>query len=298
MFKRVALFLATNIAVMVLLSVVMFILQSVFGIRLGNNGALLLMAGLFGFGGALISLALSKWTAKRMTGMALLDPANPGGETQRWLVDLVRRQATTAGIGMPEVGIYDAPEINAFATGANRNNALVAVSTGLLRAMNRDEAEAVIGHEITHVANGDMVTLTLIQGVVNTFVIYLSRVVGRVIDTAISGGRSDSGPGIAYFLIVLMLQVVFGLLASIIVMAFSRWREFRADAGGARLAGRGKMIAALEKLGMAHGESTLPKAIAAFGISGSIAHGLQGLFRSHPPLEQRIQRLRDAGTVA
>ena len=291
MFKRIGLFLATNLAVMLLLTLVMNVLGA-FGIRLGNQGGLLVMAAVLGFGGALFSLAISKWSAKRMTGMAMVDPANPGGEAQQWIVGIVKKQAEAAGIGMPEVGIYEGPEINAFATGASRNKALVAVSTGLLRAMDRDQAEAVIGHEITHVANGDMVTMALIQGVVNTFVIYLSRVVGRVIDATLSGNRDSSRPGWSYYLIVMVLDMVFGLFAQIIVMWFSRWREFRADAGGARLAGRGKMISALEALGRAHGESTLPKQIAAFGISGAVAHGLQGLFRSHPPLEERIARLR------
>jgi len=293
MFKRIGLFLATNLAVMLLLTLVMNVLGA-FGIRLGNQGGLLVMAAVLGFGGALFSLAISKWSAKRMTGMAMVDPANPGGEAQQWIVGIVKKQAEAAGIGMPEVGIYEGPEINAFATGASRNKALVAVSTGLLRAMDRDQAEAVIGHEITHVANGDMVTMALIQGVVNTFVIYLSRVVGRVIDATLSGNRDSSRPGWSYYLIVMVLDMVFGLFAQIIVMWFSRWREFRADAGGARLAGRGKMISALEALGRAHGESTLPKQIAAFGISGAVAHGLQGLFRSHPPLEERIARLRAA----
>jgi heat shock protein HtpX len=208
-------------------------------------------------------------------------------------VSTVRRQAQAAGIGMPEVAIYDAPEINAFATGANRNNALVAVSTGMLRAMNRDEAEAVLGHEVSHVANGDMVTMALLQGVLNTFVIVLSRLVGRVIDGYLSGGR-DEGPGIGYFVIVFVLDMIFGLFASMIAMWFSRHREFRADAGGATLAGRDKMVAALERLSLTYGESTLPKQVAAFGISGGVGHGLKRLFLSHPPLEERIAALRNA----
>ncbi|ODU51189.1 MAG: zinc metalloprotease HtpX, partial [Lysobacteraceae bacterium SCN 69-48] len=203
----------------------------------------------------------------------------------------VRRQAEAAGIGMPEVAIYDAPEINAFATGANRNNALVAVSTGLLRAMNRDEAEAVLAHEVSHVANGDMVTMALLQGVLNTFVIVLARVVGRVVDGAISGNRDSDAPGFGYYIIVFVLEMVFGLFASMIAMWFSRHREYRADAGGASLAGRHKMIAALERLAQTHGASTLPKQVAAFGISG----GMSGLLRSHPPLEDRIAALRRAG---
>lgn len=292
MFKRFALLIATNLAVLVLLGIVLNVLQGVFGIRLGNNGGLLLMAAVFGFGGAFVSLLISKWVAKRSTGMQLIE--QPRSEGERWLVETVRRQAQLAGIGMPEVGIYDAPEINAFATGASRNNALVAVSTGLLRAMSRDEAEAVLGHEISHVANGDMVTMTLIQGVLNTFVIFFARVVGRIIDGMISGSRDNDGPSFFYYIIVMVLDVVFGLFASVIAMWFSRWREFRADAGGARLAGREKMIAALQRLAQTYGESTLPSQVQAFGISGGVAHGLQGLFRSHPPLAQRIQALRDA----
>jgi heat shock protein HtpX len=287
--KRIFLFLATNFAVLALVSVVLNVVLPMFGIHLGRgNGSLLVMAAIFGFGGAFFSLAISKWMAKRTTGMQLI--TEPRSEGERWLVDTVRRQAEKAGIKMPEVGIYDAPEINAFATGPSRNNSLVAVSTGLLRAMDRDEAEAVLGHEISHVANGDMVTMTLLQGVLNTFVIFLSRVVGRIIDGFIGGGRD--GPGFGYYIIVMVLDMVFGLFASMIAMWFSRHREFRADAGGADLAGRGKMIAALQKLARNAEPTTLPSQIAAFGISGAIAHGLQGLFRSHPPLEERIARLQ------
>jgi heat shock protein HtpX len=234
---------------------------------------------------------MSKWMAKTTTRMQLVN--EPRSEGERWLVETVRRQAGQAGIKMPEVGIFDAPEINAFATGPSRNNALVALSTGLLRNMDRDEAEAVIGHEVSHVANGDMVTMTLLQGVLNTFVIFLSRVVGRIIDGMIGGGRD--GPGIGYFVIVMFLDVVFGLFASMIAMWFSRHREFRADAGGAELAGRAKMVAALQKLSRTYGANTLPKQVAAFGISGAIAHGLGGLLRSHPPLEERIARLQSQG---
>ena len=293
MFKRIGLLVATNLAVMLLLGVVLSILQAN-GINLGDNGTLLLMAAIFGFGGAFFSLAISKWMAKRSTGMTMLD--QPRNEGERWLLDVVTRQSAAAGIKLPEVGIYDAPEINAFATGPSRNNSLVAVSTGLLRGMSRDEAEAVIGHEITHVANGDMVTMTLVQGVLNTFVIFLSRVVGRTIDAALSGNR-DSGPGLAYYGIVFALDMVFGMLAQIVVMWFSRQREFRADAGGALLAGKPKMIAALQKLGQNQGANTLPSAVKAFGISGGIAHGLRGLFMSHPPLEVRIARLRETQLV-
>jgi heat shock protein HtpX len=290
MFKRIALFLATNLAVMVLLGIVLSVLQNVFGVTLGNNGVLLVFAAIFGFGGSLFSLAISKWVAKRTTGMHLIE--QPRNEGEAWLFSTVQRQAQAAGIKMPEVGIYDAPEINAFATGPSRNNSLVAVSTGLLRAMNRDEAEAVLAHEVSHVANGDMVTMALIQGVLNTFVIFLARVVGRIIDSAISGNRE--GGGLAYYAIVFVLDIVFGLFASVIAMWFSRWREFRADAGGASLAGREKMIAALQRLASTYGQSTLPSQVRAFGISGSVGGGLKRLFMSHPPLAERIQALRDA----
>ena len=290
MFKRVALFLATNLAVLALASGVLSVLQGYFGISLGNNGVLLVWTSIFGFGGAFVSLLMSKWVAKRTTGMEMI--TQPRNEGERWLMDVVQRQAAAAGVKMPEVGIYEAPEINAFATGPSRNNSLVAVSTGLLRAMTRDEAEAVIGHEMTHVSNGDMVTMTLIQGVLNTFVMFASRVLGRVIDSMIGGSRD--GPGFGYFIIVFLLDMVFGLLAQVVVMWFSRQREFRADAGGARLAGKPKMIAALERLGQTYGANTLPSAVRAFGISGGIARGLQGLFMSHPPLAERIQRLREA----
>ena len=285
MFNRVFLFLATNLAVLALVSIVM----SVFGVNPNQFGGLLVMAALFGFGGSIISLLLSKWMAKRSTGAHVIQ--QPRNEAEQWLLSTVRRQAEAAGIGMPEVAIYDAPEINAFATGANRNNALVAVSTGLLRAMNRDEAEAVLAHEVSHVANGDMVTMALLQGVLNTFVIVLARVVGRVVDGAISGNRDSDAPGFGYYIIVFVLEMVFGVFASMIAMWFSRHREYRADAGGASLAGRHKMIAALERLAQTHGESTLPKQVAAFGISG----GMSGLLRSHPPLEDRIAALRQAG---
>lgn len=291
MFKRVALFLATNLAVMLLLSVVM----AVFGIDPRSNSGLLVMAALFGFGGSIISLLLSKWIAKKTTGAHVIQ--EPRNEVERWLVQTVRRQAEAAGIGMPEVAIYDAPEINAFATGANRNNALVAVSMGLLRSMDRDEAEAVLAHEVSHVANGDMVTMALLQGVLNTFVIILARLVGRVVDGFLNPDREEGG-GIGYYATVFVLDMVFGVLASIIAMWFSRWREFRADAGGAKLAGSRKMIAALERLSMTYGTSTLPKQVQAFGISGGVGHGLRRLFMSHPPLEERIAALRNASTAS
>jgi heat shock protein HtpX len=216
----------------------------------------------------------------------------PRSETERWLLQTVRRQAEATGIRMPEVAIYDAPEINAFATGANRNHALVAVSTGLLRAMQRDEAEAVLAHEVSHVANGDMVTMALLQGVLNTFVIVLARLVGRVVDGMLGGQRDDGGVGIGYYAVVFVLDLVFGVFASMIAMGFSRGREFRADAGGAQLAGRQKMIAALERLSATYGTSTLPKQVQAFGISGGVGHGLRRLFLSHPPLDERIAVLR------
>ena len=286
MFKRVVLFLATNMAVLALLSIVM----AVFGVNPQQTSGLLVMAAIFGFGGSLISLLLSKWMAKRATGAHVI--AQPRNEAEQWLFSTVQRQAQAAGIGMPEVAIYDAPEINAFATGANRNNALVAVSTGLLRAMNRDEAEAVLGHEVSHVANGDMVTMALLQGVLNTFVIVLARVVGRVVDGYLNGGRD--GPGLGYYAIVFVLDMVFGLFASMIAMWFSRHREFRADVGGATLASREKMISALERLAQTYGQSTLPKQVAAFGISGGVGSGLKRLLMSHPPLDERIAALRNA----
>ena len=289
MIRRIGLFLATNLAVLVLLGIVLSVLQKVFGIQLQQNGTLLVFAAIFGFGGAMISLLLSKTMAKRSTGAHVI--TQPRNEVERWLFDTVQRQAQQVGIRMPEVAIYDAPDINAFATGATRNSSLVAVSTGLLRSMDRDEAEAVLGHEMAHVANGDMVTMALIQGVLNTFVIFLARVVGRAIDSMLSGNR-DGGPSFFYYIIVVVLDLVFGLFASLIAMAFSRWREFRADAGGAQLAGRGKMIAALERLSLNHGQSTLPDQIRAFGISGGIAHGLKRLLMSHPPLAERIEALR------
>ena len=290
MFKRITLFLATNFAVLVLLGIIMNVVLPLFGIRLGNNGALLVMAALFGFGGSFVSLLMSKWMAKRATGAHVIE--KPRDEAEAWLVETVRRQAQAAGIGMPEVAIYDAPEINAFATGANRNSALVAVSTGLLRAMDRDEAEAVLGHEVSHVANGDMVTMALLQGVLNTFVIVLARVVGRAIDGYLSGGRNE-GRGLAYFAIVFLLDMVFGLFASMIAMWFSRRREFRADQGGASLAGRRNMISALEKLNALHPQP-LPEKMAAFGIAGGVGGGLKRLFMTHPPLEERIAALKAA----
>ncbi len=287
---RVLLLVGTNLAVLLLLGLVLQVAQAYFGFNLGSTWGLLLMAGVFGMGGSFISLALSKWMAKRSTGAQVI--TDPRNETERWLLDTVRRQAEAAGIGMPEVAIYDAPDVNAFATGMNRNNALVAVSSGLIANMSRDEAEAVLGHEISHVANGDMITLTLIQGVLNTFVIFLARIIGGVVDSALRGGR-EGGGGFAYFIVVMVLQVIFGIFASMIVMWFSRRREFRADAGGATLAGREKMIAALERLSVNHNQTALPKEVAAFGISGHVAGGFKRLFMTHPPLTERIAALRN-----
>ena len=292
MFKRIVLFLITNLAVLFVLNITMRILgvdrmlaQSGGGL---NLSALLVVAGVIGFGGSLFSLAISKWTAKFMTGAKVID--TPTTEAEHWLVETVRRQAQRANIGMPDVAIYDAPDVNAFATGMSRNNALVAVSSGLLNGMTRDEAEAVLGHEITHVANGDMVTLALIQGVVNTFVIFLSRVIGNLVDKVVFKTERGSGP--AFWITSIIAELVLGILASVIVMWFSRRREFRADAGGASLAGREKMIAALQRLKQVHEVPQLPAQMRAFGISGGRAGGLARLFMSHPPLDERIEALR------
>jgi heat shock protein HtpX len=288
--KRILLFLATNLAVVAVLSVVARVtgLDRWLAANGGSYQGLLVMAALFGFGGALISLAISKWTAKRAMGVRVIE--RPANADEEWLVNTVRALAAQARVGMPEVGVFDSPQPNAFATGARRDAALVAVSTGLLRSMSRSEVEAVLGHEITHVANGDMVTLTLIQGVVNTFVIFLSRIVGSIVDRSLSRDGQGRG-GIGYFVTVMATQMVLGILASMIVMWFSRRREFRADAGGAHLAGRNSMIAALERLKAAQ-EPSLPAHLAAFGIGGGPGTGLQRLFMSHPPLEERIAALR------
>jgi len=290
--KRIFLLVATNFAVLAVLSISMQLLgiDRALSQETGLNlQGLLIMAAVFGFGGSFISLLISKWMAKRATGAHVIEV--PSNTTERWLVDTVKRQAEKAGIGMPEVAVYDAPEINAFATGWNRNDALVAVSTGLLQNMSQDEAEAVLGHEVSHVANGDMVTLTLIQGVVNTFVIFLSRVVGFVVDRVVFRNERGHGPG--FWVTTIIAQLVLGLLASIVVMWFSRQREFRADVGGATLAGRGKMISALERLKLNHEQpAQLPDAVKAFGISGGVGVGLKRLFMSHPPLDERIAALR------
>ncbi|MET0987103.1 MAG: protease HtpX [Steroidobacteraceae bacterium] len=292
--KRIFLFLATNLAVVLVLSITLRLLGldrilDEQGVGL-DYGALLVFAALFGFTGSLISLAISKWSAKRMMGVRVIEQPRTAAET--WLVEMVRRQAQQAGIGMPEVGIFDSPDMNAFATGARRNSALVAVSTGLLNTMRQDEVEAVLGHEISHVANGDMVTLALIQGVVNTFVIFLSRVIGHTVDRVVF--KTERGYGPAYMITVIVTELILGILASMIVMWFSRQREFRADAGGASLAGRSAMIAALERLRRGHTEP-LPEKFATFGINGRLATGIKRLFMTHPPLEERIAALQATG---
>ncbi|HEY8052448.1 MAG TPA: protease HtpX [Steroidobacteraceae bacterium] len=292
--KRIALFLITNLAVILVLSVVAQVtgLNTWLAVHGSSLTGLLIMAAFFGFGGAFISLAMSKWMAKRAMGVRVIGQTSD--PTEQWLLSVVEQHARNVGVRMPEVGIFNSPEPNAFATGASRNSSLVAVSTGLLQRMSRDEVTAVLGHEMTHVANGDMVTLTLVQGVVNTFVIFLSRIVGNIIDRALF--RSDDGRGIASFITVIVCQLVLGVLANIIVMWFSRRREFRADAGGAKLAGSNNMIAALEALKRVH--NPLPaQQFAAFGIAdGSVASGLKRLFLSHPPLDERIAALQATGT--
>ena len=290
---RIALFVMTNLGVLILASLTFRLLG--FESILQNNGvdldmnALLIFCALFGFGGAIVSLLLSKWMAKRSTGAVVI--AQPRDSVERWLLDTVAKQAEEAGIGMPEVAIFDSSQPNAFATGANRNNALVAVSTGLLRNMNQSEVEAVLGHEIGHVANGDMITLTLIQGVVNTFVLFLARLIGFFVDRVVL--RNERGLGIGYYLTSIVAEIVLGILATMVVMWFSRRREFRADEAGAKLAGRQNMIAALQRL-QKHSEQPdqLPDSMAAFGISAGARHGLKALFMSHPPLEDRINALR------
>jgi heat shock protein HtpX len=287
---RIFLFLATNFAVLLLVGLI-FQLLGIEGI-LQENGvdmnlqALLVLSAVIGFGGSFFSLFMSKWLAKRSMGVQVIE--TPNGQAEQWLINTVTRQAQQAGIGMPEVGIFNSPSPNAFATGANRNNSLVAVSTGLLENMNRDEVEAVLAHEISHVANGDMVTLTLIQGIVNSFVIFFSRVVGHLVDRVIFKTERGYGPG--YYVGSIVAQIIFSMLASMIVMWFSRRREFRADAGGATLAGRHNMIAALRRLQSAHDPQPLPDEMAAFGISGKV----KSLFSSHPPLDERIIALENS----
>lgn len=293
---RIFLFLLTNAAVLLLISIVFHVLGlgdflSQRGVRLNLDG-LLLMSAIIGMSGSFISLMMSKWMAKQSMGVYVIE--QPANQTERWLVDTVRRHAQQAGIGMPEVGIFDSPEPNAFATGMNKNDALVAVSTGLLRHMNADEVEAVLGHEISHVANGDMVTLGLIQGVVNTFVYFFASIAGHLIDRVVFRSEDDRGGyGPAYYLTQMVAQIFLSILATMVVMWFSRWREFRADAGGARLAGRHKMIEALRALQRAHDHSDLPGEFAAFGINGGLGYGFKKLFMSHPPLEERIAALQN-----
>src|SRR5688572_2520320 len=291
--KRVILFLATNLAIVVLLGMVLRLLGVDSLLAAQGSGlnltSLLIFSAIVGFAGSLISLALSKTMAKRLTGLRVI--AQPANELEHWLVSTVQRQAQQAGIGMPEVGIFEANEPNAFATGARRNAALVAVSSGLLRGMSRAEAEAVLGHEISHVANGDMVTLALIQGVVNTFVVFLARIVGYTVDRTVF--RTEHGHGPAFWVTTIVAELVLGLFATMIVMWFSRQREFRADIGGAHLAGRSQMIGALERLRERQG-APLPEQLAAFGISASRGRNLMKFFMSHPPLEERIAALRAA----
>lgn len=290
---RILLFLATNVAVLVLVGSVFTLLG--FEGLLAANGvdlnlqALLVFCALFGMSGALISLFLSKWMAKRSTGAYIIE--TPRNRDEKWLLDTVAELSRAAGIGMPQVGIFPSDAPNAFATGWNRNDALVAISAGMLRQFPANEVRAVIGHEIGHVANGDMVTLTLIQGVVNTFVMFLARIIGHTVDRAVF--KTQRGYGIGYFVVTMVAEMILGLLASMIVFKFSRWREYRADAAGARLAGRGDMIAALQRLrGGQTAAHDLPGELTAFGISEQLKQGLGALFSSHPPLEQRIEALR------
>ena len=287
--KRIVLFLATNLAIVLVLSVTMRLLgvEPYLNANGLNLGALLIFAAVMGFGGSLISLAISKWSAKTAMGVQVIEA--PSNSTEFWLVETIRKYSEQAGIKMPEVGIYDSPDVNAFATGMSKNSSLIAVSTGLLNQMTRQEAEAVLGHEVAHAANGDMVTLALIQGVVNTFVMFLSRVIGHLVDRVVF--KTERGQGPAFFVTMIVAELVLGILASIIVMWFSRQREFRADRGGASLAGRQHMIAALERLNSLHPQP-LPEKMAAFGIAGGVGGGLKRLFMTHPPLEERIARLR------
>lgn len=287
---RILLFLATNIAIMVVISIVFNLLGlsgilDAQGINLDLN-ALLVMSAVIGMTGSVISLAMSKWTAKQAMGVQVIE--QPHNQSEQWLVNIVAKHAQQAGIGMPEVGIFLAPEANAFATGMNRNSALVAVSSGLLQRMNNDEVEAVIGHEITHVANGDMVTMALMQGVLNTFVYFFASIIGHVVDRVILQNEREHGAG--YFLAQMVAQIALGFLATLLVMWFSRYREFKADAGGAKLAGRGKMIGALRALQREYEPQDLPGQLAAFGINGS---NVKSLFMSHPPLEERIEALQN-----
>ncbi|MEH6396121.1 protease HtpX [Pseudoalteromonas sp.] len=285
--KRVVLFLLTNLAVMLVLGIVLSILMSVFGISNRSLGGILLIAAVFGFGGSFISLFMSKWMAKKSTGAYVIE--QPRNETEHWLFETVAAQAKKAGIAMPEVAIYDSPEMNAFATGPSKNNSLVAVSSGLLQHMSRDQAEAVLAHEVSHVANGDMVTLTLIQGVVNTFVIFIAKVLAGIVDNFINSDEEEGGSSWTYFLFDMLFQVLFGILASMVVAYYSRKREFVADAGAAKLVGADKMRSALERLKQNH-PSQLEGSMMAFGIASG--KGVAELFSSHPPLDARIDALR------
>jgi heat shock protein HtpX len=288
--KRIFYFLVTNLAIVLVLSVTMRLL----GVEpfLNANGlnlnSLLIFAAVMGFGGAFISLAISKWSAKKMSGAVTIE--NPKTPDEIWLMNTVKKQSETVGIQMPEVAIFNSPIVNAFATGMSRNSSLVAFSSGLLEMMTKDEAEAVIGHEISHIANGDMVTLTLIQGVVNTFVLFFSRVIGYTVDKVVFKTRQGTGP--AFFITMIISELLLGVLASIVVMWFSRQREYRADIGGGQLAGNQKMIAALQRLKSQYESSALPKSIAALGISGEQGMGLKELFSTHPSLDDRIARLQ------
>ena len=287
--KRILLFLATNMAIVLVLSVTMRLLgvEPYLNEQGLNLTSLLIFAAVMGFGGSFISLAISKWMAKKSMGVRVI--AAPSSSTEFWLVETIRKYSEEAGIKMPEVGIFDSPEVNAFATGMSKNSSLIAVSSGLLQQMTREEAEAVLGHEVAHVANGDMVTLALIQGVVNTFVMFLSRVIGYVVDKVVF--KTERGTGPAFFVTMIIAELVLGVLASIIVMWFSRRREFIADRGGASLAGRQNMIAALQRLNTLH-PAPLPEKMAAFGIAGAGSNGIKRLFMTHPPLEERIAALK------
>ncbi|KTG20553.1 heat-shock protein HtpX [Pseudoalteromonas sp. XI10] len=285
--KRVFLFLLTNLAVMLVLGIVLSIVMSVLGISHRSLGGILVISTVFGFGGSFISLFMSKWMAKKSTGAHVIE--QPRSETEQWLVSTVAAQAKKAGIAMPEVAIYDSPEINAFATGPSKNNSLVAVSTGLLHNMNQDQAEAVLAHEVSHIANGDMVTLTLIQGVVNTFVIFMAKVLAGIVDNFLNSDEEEGGSSWTYFLFDMIFQMLFGVLASVIVAYYSRKREFSADAGAAKLVGADKMRSALERLKQNH-PSQLEGSMMAFGIASG--KGVAELFSSHPPLDERINALR------
>jgi heat shock protein HtpX len=294
-FKRITLFILTNIAILVAINVVLALLRAL-GVfdaaqAFGSYGPLLVISAVVGFSGSIISLLISKWMAKRATGAQVI--TSPRNEVERWLLDTVARHANRAGIKMPEVAVYDAPEMNAFATGPSRNNSLVAVSTGLMQQMKRDEVDAVLGHEIAHVANGDMVTLALIQGVLNTFVFFFSRIIGNLVDSMLRKDEDSHGPGIGYWIATFAAEIVLGILAMIIVQWFSRRREFRADEGGASLAGRHSMINALKRLSGSE-PSNLPESMAAFGITPRSSGGLMALFSSHPPIEERIARLQQS----